>query len=150
MREYDPTIGRYIQADPLGLVDGASVYGYALQNPSRNIDPRGERCYSYSRGDGNTYIKCSGPNTYCPNGNCSWKNPTKNVHPESEFHQCKQECETLFDADNWKSGPHGACLSIGAVVGTATRTGPLTSAPINSMCRDAICTDKCAKQCGLY
>ncbi|WP_227269858.1 RHS repeat-associated core domain-containing protein [Roseobacter weihaiensis] len=41
MREYDPTTGRYIQADPLGLVDGASVYGYALQNPNRYIDPRG-------------------------------------------------------------------------------------------------------------
>ena len=43
MREYDPTLGRYIQADPLGLVDGASVYGYALQNPGRYVDPRGER-----------------------------------------------------------------------------------------------------------
>ena len=38
----DPTTGRYIQADPLGLVDGASVYGYALQNPGRYVDPRGE------------------------------------------------------------------------------------------------------------
>ncbi|AXI43754.1 RHS repeat domain-containing protein [Sulfitobacter sp. SK011] len=35
MREYDPTTGRYIQADPLGLVEGASVYGYVLQNPGR-------------------------------------------------------------------------------------------------------------------
>ena len=41
MRDYDPTTGRYIQADPLGLVDGASVYGYALQNPGRYIDPTG-------------------------------------------------------------------------------------------------------------
>ena len=42
MRDYDPTLGRYIQADPLGLVDGASVYRYALQSPARYIDPRGE------------------------------------------------------------------------------------------------------------
>ena len=42
MRDYDPTLGRYIQADPLGLVDGASVYGYALQSPNRYVDPRGE------------------------------------------------------------------------------------------------------------
>lgn len=42
MRDYDPTTGRYLQADPLGLVDGASVYGYALQNPGRWVDPRGE------------------------------------------------------------------------------------------------------------
>ena len=25
MRDYDPTTGKYLQADPLGLVDGASV-----------------------------------------------------------------------------------------------------------------------------
>jgi len=43
MRDYDPTTGRYIQADPLGLVDGASVYGYALQNPGRYVDPRGNK-----------------------------------------------------------------------------------------------------------
>ncbi|MCH2131369.1 MAG: DUF6531 domain-containing protein [Pirellulaceae bacterium] len=41
MRDYDPTLGRYLQADPLGLIDGASVYGYALQNPGRYVDPRG-------------------------------------------------------------------------------------------------------------
>lgn len=41
MRDYDPTLGRYIQAGPLGLVDGASVYGYALQNPGRYTDPKG-------------------------------------------------------------------------------------------------------------
>ena len=46
MRDYDPTTGRYIQADPLGLVDGASVYDYALQNPGRYVDPRGEQYVS--------------------------------------------------------------------------------------------------------
>ncbi len=43
MRDYDPTTGRYMQADPLGLVDGASVYGYALGNPGRYVDPRGQQ-----------------------------------------------------------------------------------------------------------
>jgi RHS repeat-associated protein len=41
MRDYDPTTGRYLQADPLGLVDGASVYGYAVQSPMWFTDPRG-------------------------------------------------------------------------------------------------------------
>ena len=31
-----------MQADPLGLVDGASVYGYVRGNPGRWVDPRGE------------------------------------------------------------------------------------------------------------
>ncbi|MEO1538074.1 MAG: RHS repeat-associated core domain-containing protein [Pseudomonadota bacterium] len=51
MRDYDPTTGRYLQGDPLGLVDGASVYGYALQNPGRYVDPRGEQSFT-GRGGG--------------------------------------------------------------------------------------------------
>ncbi len=42
MWDYDPTTGRYMQADPFGLIDGPAIYGYALQNPGRYIDPRGE------------------------------------------------------------------------------------------------------------
>ena len=42
MRDYDPTTGRYLQADPLGLIDGASVYGYARQSPAMFTDPTGE------------------------------------------------------------------------------------------------------------
>ena len=41
MRDYDPTTGRYLQGDPLGLVDGASVYGYVAHNPVNYIDPMG-------------------------------------------------------------------------------------------------------------
>lgn len=51
MRDYDPTTGRYIQADPLGLVDGASVYGYALQNPGRYTDLRGEEAEVFVNGN---------------------------------------------------------------------------------------------------
>ncbi len=42
MRDYDPSTGRYLQADPLGLVDGASVYGYARQSALNYTDPTGE------------------------------------------------------------------------------------------------------------
>jgi RHS repeat-associated protein len=64
MRDYDPSTGRYIQADPLGLVDGASVYGYALQSPGRYVDPRGEQSNSKSpprsrlRGPGMCHNQC--------------------------------------------------------------------------------------------
>jgi RHS repeat-associated protein len=41
MRDYDPTTGRYVEADPLGLIDGASVYGYVKQSPGRLVDING-------------------------------------------------------------------------------------------------------------
>ncbi len=40
-RHYDPTLGRYTQPDPLGFVDGPSVYAYARSAPHRWVDPEG-------------------------------------------------------------------------------------------------------------
>ena len=40
-RYYDPTLGRYITSDPIGLLGGFNTYGYALQTPLVNIDPKG-------------------------------------------------------------------------------------------------------------
>ncbi|MFC5770960.1 RHS repeat-associated core domain-containing protein, partial [Thauera sinica] len=41
-RYYDPTIGRYISPDPIGLAGGLNLFGYAKQNPLTFTDPRGE------------------------------------------------------------------------------------------------------------
>ncbi len=40
-RHYDPTTGRYTQTDPLGFVNGPSVYAYALNSPQVYTDPDG-------------------------------------------------------------------------------------------------------------
>ncbi|SDR49115.1 RHS repeat-associated core domain-containing protein [Rhizobiales bacterium GAS113] len=40
-RHYDATMGRYLTADPLGFVDGPSVYAYAKNSPAMVADPNG-------------------------------------------------------------------------------------------------------------
>jgi RHS repeat-associated protein len=42
-RSYDPAVGRYTQPDPLGFVDGPSVYGYARGKPGMRVDKDGRR-----------------------------------------------------------------------------------------------------------
>ncbi|MEO0419085.1 MAG: RHS repeat-associated core domain-containing protein [Pseudomonadota bacterium] len=41
-RDYDPSTGRYIQADPIGLGGGSNPYVYAFADPVNLIDPSGE------------------------------------------------------------------------------------------------------------
>jgi RHS repeat-associated protein len=41
-RDYDPSIGRYIEGDPIWLKGGLGLFLYGLANPLTNIDFRGE------------------------------------------------------------------------------------------------------------
>jgi RHS repeat-associated protein len=51
-RHYDPSLGRYTQPDPLGFVDGPSVYAYAKNSPNIFVDPDGRRSRSQSKPGG--------------------------------------------------------------------------------------------------
>lgn len=41
-RDYDPSLGRYIEVDPIGIAGGQNPYGYVDGRPLELIDPRGE------------------------------------------------------------------------------------------------------------
>lgn len=49
-RDYDPTLGRYLDADPIGLGGGANPFGYVAGKPLSAIDPLGLDIIVFNRG----------------------------------------------------------------------------------------------------
>jgi RHS repeat-associated protein len=42
-RDYDSTLGRYLESDPIGLEDGLNPYLYVAADPMTGVDPEGLR-----------------------------------------------------------------------------------------------------------
>ncbi|MCA8961256.1 MAG: hypothetical protein KDC38_12115, partial [Planctomycetes bacterium] len=48
-RYYEPTIGRFLSEDPLGLLAGENFYAYVHNDPVNRIDPSGEQGFELPR-----------------------------------------------------------------------------------------------------
>ena len=67
-RDYNPVIGRYIESDPIGILEGANhLYAYVGNNPLKWFDPEG-----LEPSNGGPYHPPSGVSVSCrPSDSCS-------------------------------------------------------------------------------
>jgi RHS repeat-associated protein len=57
MRDYDSSVGFYVESDPIGLMGGLNPYVYAAGNPTEIVDPLGlYRALLVTRQDGTQYM----------------------------------------------------------------------------------------------
>jgi len=64
-RDYDPSLGRYVESDPIGLGAGLNTYIYVNENPLNNTDPLGLQPKPKVPGKGRDKVLQDWPEALC-------------------------------------------------------------------------------------
>jgi RHS repeat-associated protein len=100
-RYYDPAIGRFISADPIGIAGGLNLYGYCENDPVNAVDPEG--------------MDPDGDDDIPLNGRALFRQGARELFSEPRFQAGSPEREMYSGVVQMMTGPVGAAL--GAVQG---------------------------------
>jgi RHS repeat-associated protein len=94
-RDYDSSLGRYVESDPTGLRGGLNTYAYVASNPLAYIDSEGlvggatESCEHYAK----RCAQSGGKSLYY----CKLAQGACQYTPDSKWTRCVRQCLQDFD-----------------------------------------------------